>query len=71
MTFSGHFRPLTVTDIDLAGIVQRLHFTFHQLNLIAQLAVRTGISPLDLMETPAQIIDEMVRLIIEQNESKR
>jgi hypothetical protein len=40
-------------------------------NLIAQLAVRTGISPLDLMETPAQIIDEMIRLIIEQNESKK
>jgi len=32
------------------------------------LAVRTGISPLDLMETPPQIIDEMIRLIVEQNE---
>jgi hypothetical protein len=39
-------------------------------NLIAQLAVRTGISPLDLMDTPPQIIDEMIRLIVEQNEKK-
>jgi len=34
------------------------------------LAVRTGISPLDLMETPPNIIDEMIRLIVEQNEKK-
>jgi hypothetical protein len=32
--------------------------------------VRTGISPLDLMETPPAIIDEMIRLIVEQNEKK-
>jgi hypothetical protein len=32
--------------------------------------VRTGISPLDLMETPPTIIDEMIRLIVEQNEKK-
>jgi len=38
--------------------------------LIAQLAVKTGISPLDLMDTPPNIIDEMIRLIVEQNEKR-
>jgi hypothetical protein len=36
--------------------------------LIAQLAIRTGISPLDLMECPSIIVDEMVRLLIESGE---
>jgi hypothetical protein len=31
--------------------------------LIAQLSIRTGISPIDLLDTPPTIIDEMVRLL--------
>jgi len=33
--------------------------------LIASLAIRTGISPIDLMECPSVIVDEMVRLLVE------
>jgi hypothetical protein len=40
-------------------------------NLIAQLAIRTGISPLDLMNCPASVVDEMVRLIVEDNEKAK
>jgi hypothetical protein len=38
--------------------------------LIAQLAIRTGISPAALLETPPTIVDEMVRLLVESDQQR-
>jgi len=38
--------------------------------VIASLAIYTGISPLDLMETPVTIINEMMKIITKQNGQK-
>lgn len=36
--------------------------------MIAQLSIRLGISPRELLDSPTTVIDEMVRLLVEMDE---
>lgn len=35
--------------------------------LVAQMAIATGISPVDLLETPREVFDAMLRILQERN----